>query len=239
MAIFTDGFESGDFSAWSGSSVTSGDSAVVTGLSSHHGLYSGSFATNGGGGVERAYVYRSIDPQSELYARGYFNVQSGLPLLNTGNRFNLLAFLSGSTTLGVLSVRRFDGADVWSISSVAGGQSYASSGPVMGQWYCVEFYVKVASKGGVFRMWVDGVLVLEQTGLDTDAYGDVNSVRSGLVYVEGETQSVSVYGDCIVVSDAYIGPESVKKGGNLAGTMAQMLNSKMLFSAVNPYQLRF
>ena len=77
----------------------------------------------------------------------------------------------------------------------------------MDHWYCVEFYAKIASSGGIFRMWVDGVLVLEQTGLNTASVGTIAQVRTGLTYVSGVTSSLEVYGDCYVMSNNYIGPE--------------------------------
>jgi len=49
-----------------------------------------------------------------------------------------------------------------------------------------------------------------------------------------------MYADCVVVADAYIGPEaaggtSMKKGSSLSATMTQMLNSRMLYSACNRF----
>jgi hypothetical protein len=205
-AIFADGFDSGSFSQWTGSSVTSGETATAVNTQFHHGPYSAKFTTNGGGGTERAYVYKDIEAQSEVYVRGYFYIENGLPLQDNDDRFNLFAFMSGSSTIASLSVRRYSGADIWSITS-NWGTWYASTGPITGQWCCIEFYAKIASTGGTFRMWVNGQLVIERTGLNTASLGNVNSVRAGLVYVYSVTQPVSVYADCLVISNTYIGPE--------------------------------
>jgi hypothetical protein len=204
--IFQDGFESGSFSQWSGPTVTSGETATVVNTLPHHGSYGARFTTNGGGGTERAYVYKSVSAQSELYVRGYFNIQSGLPLSSADNRFNLFAFQGGSATIASLGVRRSGSADLWSITSIA-GTWYASSGPSMNRWYCVEFYAKIDSTAGILRMWVDGILVLERTGLNTASAGSITQVRTGLVYVYNVANSVTVYSDCHVMSNTYIGTE--------------------------------
>jgi hypothetical protein len=205
-SLFSDGFESGSFSKWSGPSVTSGETATVVGTLPHHGTYGARFTSNAGGGFESAYVYKSI-ASSELYVRGYFNIANGLPLQDTDDRFNLLALQSGTSyTIASAGVRRSGGVDRWSITSSA-GTWLASVGPSMDHWYCVEFYAKIASSGGIFRMWVDGVLVLEQTGLNTASVGTIAQVRTGLTYVSGVTSSLEVYGDCYVMSNNYIGTE--------------------------------
>ena len=60
------------------------------------GSYGARFTTNGGGATERAYAYKNIDPQSELYVRAYVNIAAGLPLGADNNRFNLFSFMNTS-----------------------------------------------------------------------------------------------------------------------------------------------
>jgi hypothetical protein len=204
--LFNDGFESGSFSMWTGPTVTSGETATVLGVLPHHGSYSARFTSNGGGGTERAYITRSIAAPSGLYVRGYFNIASGLPLQDANDRFNIYALQNGATTIASLGVRRSGTSDLWSLTSNV-GTWYASSGPSMNTWYCVEFYALVASSGGIFRVWVNGQLIIEQTGLNTAGAGSVNSVRTGLAYVYSITNSVTLYSDCYVFSGNYVGTE--------------------------------
>ena len=56
---------------------------------------------------------------------------------------------------------------------------------------------------------MDGVKILDLTGLNTDSYGDVKQIRFGINYGKNIQNSVDVYGDCAVVSNAYIGTELV------------------------------
>jgi hypothetical protein len=206
--LFADGFESGDFSQWTGVSTTSGETATVVSNVLYDGSYGARFTTNGGGGTERAYIYKNIDPQSELYVRTYVNIADGLPLDADTNRFNLISFMNGATILANMGVIRNNGVDVWDIYSSV-GIFYANSGPSMDQWYCVEFYIKTdpdLADQATLSVWVDGQLILTQTGLNIG--GTVNSVRTELVFVSGITHTLDVYSDNIVISNNYIGPES-------------------------------
>ena len=75
--------------------TTSGENAVVVNTLNHGGSYSAGFTSNGNGGLEAAYSYKTMSPQSELYARGYFYVsQSGIS--GDGSRFYFIRFKAGA-----------------------------------------------------------------------------------------------------------------------------------------------
>ena len=57
-----------------GVTTTTGETATVVSNLRYEGSYGARFTTNGGGGTERAYIYKNIDPQSELYVRAYVNI---------------------------------------------------------------------------------------------------------------------------------------------------------------------
>jgi hypothetical protein len=57
-------------------------------------------------------------------------------------------------------------------------------------------------------MYVDGVKVLQTTGIDTSYYGNASSINFGLSEVMNVQNSLRVYGDCFILSESYIGPES-------------------------------
>jgi len=58
--LFSDGFESGSFNRWNGTSRTSRETTSVVTSPVYAGSYSAGFRSNGGGGTERAYAYRSV-----------------------------------------------------------------------------------------------------------------------------------------------------------------------------------
>jgi hypothetical protein len=214
QSIFEDGFESGDFSAWSGTTMVSGETATVGYASGHHGNYGASFTSNGGK-FERSCSYEKISESNELYARGYFYVsESGINV--SGDSLYFIMFLNGSNgkdaNLAYAGWSRKGGVDStqWCLT-VRNGTRYIdvhSPSPVCitGQWYCVELHWKNDPLVGLAEMWVDGVLVCSSRGLDTAAYGGADTCRFGLAEINGGKTVVSL--DCVEINTVYIGPES-------------------------------
>ena len=211
-SVFDDGFESGDFSKWTGTTTSSGESALVVDTLPHHGNRHGQFTSNGGSDTEHAYCYKVIDKE-ELYARGYFYVAGDLPLADNGDRFYFLRFRANDQSLTGAGIRRNDGVDSWILYARDGsgwiGPFYASS-PVVEEhrWYCVELYWKKASSYGLVEMYVDGEKVLEVGNIDTADFGNVDEVDFGMVSATNVQNRLTVYGDCFTLSNAYIGPET-------------------------------
>ena len=208
-AVFEDGFESGGFSNWAGTSVSVGDSASVASVLPHHGVYHGSFTSNGGDSWESAYSYTDID-EDEVYARGYFYVDEGMPLVDDNDRFYFLRFRAEGMSLTGAGIRRDGGVDKWILYGKDGeagvGPVYASA-VEMGRWYCVELHWEKGSDDGLVELYVDGEKVLEMGDIDTSYYGNVDEIDFGLISATHLHNSVVIYGDCLVVSDEYIGSE--------------------------------
>ena len=77
--FFEDDFESVSFIKWIGTSTSSGETASISSAIYHHGSHSGSYTSNGNGGYENSYSYKSLSSMSDLHVRGYFYVsQSGI-----------------------------------------------------------------------------------------------------------------------------------------------------------------
>ena len=205
--IFQDGFESGDFYQWNGTLYTAGETGTVTGARSYSGINSARFTSDGSGGVERAYVFSSISSVPEIYIRAQVYISAGMPLVHDGDRFNIIAASAavGGGVISSVSVQRSGGVDKWAIRSPV-GTWFASSGPSMGQWYAVEFYVKIGVTDGIVRLWVNEQKVIERTSLNTAGQGDIGSVRFGLPFIYGVTGSVYLYGDSFTLSSSHISP---------------------------------
>jgi len=76
--IFSDGFESGDFSAWTGTAKSSGETCEVESADPHHGTYNAKFYSDGGWN-QYAYCYKDITGQTIIYARTYFKETTAFP----------------------------------------------------------------------------------------------------------------------------------------------------------------
>lgn len=210
--IFEDNFETGDFSKWTGISVSSGETATVVNLKPHHGIYNGRFASDARTSSEYAYCYRSID-NTEVYARGYVYVPRGLPLNDNGDRFYFMRLRAGSQSLSGVGIRRNNGVDRWILYGSDGsglvGPSYAGSSTIQtGRWYCVELHWKKDASQGLVEVYVDGTKILQITGIDTSYYGNANKVDFGLISATSVQQAQIIYGDCFKLATAYIGPEA-------------------------------
>jgi len=211
-AILENGFESGSFSAWSGTSVSSGETASVTNTMSHHGIYSAIFTSNGGGGWERARCYKSTASFSELYVRAYVLVsQSGI--VDNDDRIHFIRLRTETNEAVFAGWRKTGGLIKWTIAVRHGTgwvDAYSASRPSLNRWYCVELYWKKDSVNGLSKLWVDGTMVCSVSGKNTAYVGDVNRVDFGLaqLFSCGVTK---VYGDCWATSTTYIDPEPVVK----------------------------
>ena len=225
---FADGFESGGFGQWSGKSSSSGESAGVVNTLSHHGLYSGRFASNGGGVNEFTYAYKTIPSSSALYLRGNFYVNAS-GLVEEGDRFYLLGIFAGSNGLAYAGWRKTGGVVKWCLVIKNGTTTlyaYSTSSPLLDKWYYAELHWARSTSAGHGELWVDGSKVITISGKNTAAYGDANSVRFGLPLLVG-CGSSKVYGDCCVVSTAYVGPEPIFKDSFESGSFGMWSGSSV------------
>jgi hypothetical protein len=211
VAFFDDGFESGDFNMWKGTVTSYGETATVRNWQPHHGSFHGRFTSNGEGDMENAYCYTTIDA-GEVYAKGYFYIARGLPLTDNGDRFYFLRFRAGSQSLAGVGIRHNGGIDCWVVYARSGsgwiGPIFTSSPPIeTGRWYCIEFHWKRDASQGLVEMYIDGVEVLEIAGIDTAYFGNVDTIDFGLISVTDVQNDLIVYGDCLILSERYIGPE--------------------------------
>ena len=206
--LFEDGFESGSFNAWDGTSRTSGESVSISTSREHHGNRSAYFSSNNGGGTERSYTYKSVEGSSELYVRGYFYVSTS-GTVNRYDRFQLMTLRAGSTNVAYVGWYRTSSGLRWFLSIRSGSSTvtaYSSTIPSTGQWYGVELHWMEDSTNGLGELWVNGVKVISLTGRNTAYYGDVTSVRYGLPELYS-CSSTRVYLDCVKIGNSYIGLE--------------------------------
>lgn len=203
--IFSDGFESGDFSAWTGTVTGGSGSATVQSTIKHHGTYAAKFSI-GAASADSAYAYKDFAGQTTIFGRIYLQL-SDLP--TSGDYFTVLRFSVGATKVGQINIKNIGGTmniqlrryypdDVTSDAIIT---------MLADTWYYVELkFVKHASTGE-YRAYWEGVEEIAMTGLDTSGAPDVTRVNVGVVY-ENEAGARDLYVDCVVVSDAYIGTEA-------------------------------
>ena len=201
--LFSDGFESGDFSAWTGTEARGAGSISVSSTQKHHGNYAAYQNSPTVDGGDRGLCYKNLAAGvNVVYLRAYFYFPlsfewAGSILIKLGDVADLRLMAMPSS------------ASILRSHNYATDIEYDSSAFVtlLNTWYCLELAVLVDSTNGWIRGWFDANLVLNQT-----------SINTGTTYVSGVTVGncynwvpTEFYWDCVVVADAYIGPEGPPK----------------------------
>lgn len=205
--LFSDGFESGGFGAWSGLSLSSGTTGVVTGAAAYQGSYGASFGSSGVSGYLNAYCYESIASASDIFARSYFYItQSGIT--SSGARFYFMVFTAGGNPVAYAGWRMVGSVVEWDLLIRAGTgwiDAYNSSSISTGQWISAELNWYENSTSGYANLYINGQLTCSIQGQNTASFGGVDTVRVGLpeLYNCGPT---TVYCDSVVISTTYNGP---------------------------------
>ncbi len=244
--IFNDGFESGNTSAWTGTTVTTGETAAANSTIKHTGSYSLKCTTNGGGGTENAYVSYVFDvTQAELYLRSYVYIDTN-GIDAAGDSIDFMRVRVGTTLLAHFGMRMTSGVVRWWAQCRSGTSyidTYATStaAPSTGQWYCIEGHWKNSSTAGGVELYVNGVSVLSTWTRDTDNYGNADRVMFGIAETSGVAASVT-FSDCAFISTTYVGPEttsnldsSFSTGNNFAVAPKVTFNNNVSYGLSESY----
>jgi hypothetical protein len=167
-----------------------------------------------------AYAYKSFTARKEYYARAYIYFEK-LPNIAEDNGAVRVLGLYGTLPPDTKS------SPVFGLQRKAGVLKFAAKArtaeatpsypefvvddplPEAGKWYCVEIYSKRGT-GAKVMVWIDGVLVIDQTLSGTDAddtLPTLNNLRCGIHAVTGCTTNFEceVFVDAVVVSTEPIG----------------------------------
>lgn len=205
--IFEDGFESGDFSAWDSTYVTSGDTLQVTSSTSHSGSYCMEYGIDNPD-TDVAYAVKGLGSSyTTIHVRLYAKVASSTLSATSYVGFLILRDQSEGKTR--VSLRWFGDGHLGIGYRKDGVWNTAESTTTMstGAWHCLEVKCVIDSTNGEYRVWLDGTEVsdLTQTGIDTTTGSTSTLLRVGNSGSAG-SGSVTIYEDDVVVADSYIGP---------------------------------
>lgn len=204
--VFSDGFESGNFNAWTG---TSGSNSIVT-SPIHTGSKAAQLDTTSG------FIWKDLgDTYPTLYARMYWRI-SDLP---ANNKFVDLIDLSAGqgaySPVADVGYGQVGGVYNWYTRLMGEyAQGYIQTIDV-DTWYCIEIKCVVSATVGEIRVWINGVERITRTGLNM---GSTNLGRVYAMFYQAPW-AANVFYDCVVVADAYIGPESEMQ--NLSFALSQ------------------
>jgi hypothetical protein len=204
--IFSDGFESQDFGAWT---HIYGSPDVVSDVK-----YAGSYgAFVNASGTHSCYygAEYSAGWGNHLFARGYYKFD--VSTSDWVNRFcTYISNWSGSDDLiaDVVLGHWQNNEYHWALEVLNGTSivlSVESSNFALNTsaWYCIELEVFIDGSAGYAKMYVDDVLVASLIGVDNNKYGNPNHVGFGQLYYSRSGEAV--WWDCCVIADSYIGLE--------------------------------
>jgi hypothetical protein len=214
--LFSDGFESGDFSEWTGTDTKAGCSITASTDYAHHGSYSAEAYLDGNQVDDHAWVYKALSPANDdTYTRLYFYFPSlpsgtsrGVHVVehetDSGSGYRgLVGILDDSGTTKLHVVIRFDEMEYRQF------EEYSFSAET---WYCLELRTKRetadGNDDGIFQVWIDGELAYSLTEVGNYGQGNVDRVNvGGHLWWTSPTVESTVYVDCVVVADTYIGEE--------------------------------
>jgi uncharacterized repeat protein (TIGR02543 family) len=210
QSILEDGFESGNFGAWTTTSTGSsgsGETLSITSSQVYSGVYAASFSSNGDGGYEKAYLAETLDPTlSTVYVQGVFCLtQNGI--VENGDKIKLIELRAGSSIIAAAGVIERSGTLRWWLETRDGTswiETYSTTTTAdLSAWTTIELqWINDAANGGA-TLLVNDATVLQVTGDNTSNYGSCTQVRMGLaeLYNCGAT---TLLVDDVVISEQEI-----------------------------------
>lgn len=159
-AFFSDGFESGDLSAWDGSATGTGDSV---GASTDHAI-TGTYSLKGevdNVSTARARVHKDFTGQTTIYATAYIFLD---PAFATSNTVEVLYFTEPGQQILTAQIKDDMTLDLW---NEIVGERYTSTATITaGEWHTLEMQAVIDGASSEARLWFDGNLEIEETGID-------------------------------------------------------------------------
>ena len=176
LTSFSDGFESGRFSAWTARETNLGTVTVST-ARVQDGSYSARGVVNTDGGW--AVVYKDISSTTTIYWQSYVWISSqNIP---SGGIAKFMEILNDWEPVARFGVINSDGTLHWALSygDGSGSETFITSTDTasLGKWYSVEIAANANSNTGWTRLWIDGVLKLQNTNVDTGS--EINRITVG------------------------------------------------------------
>jgi len=179
--LFEDGFETGDFSAWSGTVTTENEFATVEDPSSFDNTHSAKFSSNGNSPFEAAFCYKTYLSLSQMCTSGSFRLTSS-GITSNDNCFYLIALKSGRDGVVYAGWRQVAGIVKWNLLVRNGtdwASAYSEASPILNTWYSVKLFWNEDPSTGHAELYVNGVLTCSLSNMNTTIQGE-DQIRFGL-----------------------------------------------------------
>jgi len=187
--LFSDGFETGGFSAWNGGSAVNMTVETAT-------AHTGHAAEASVGNLAYSATKTLPSTYSTVYVRTYFRLHSrstnvGIDRVRTASGIDILHLYVDNAT-GQLGLRN----DVSGVSILSGHLVTVDA------WHSIETKVVISGPSSTIQVWLDGV---DQTGLDSTT-SNLGTSNVGQVMIgDSNARTLDAFWDDVAVSGAPIG----------------------------------
>jgi hypothetical protein len=187
--LFSDGFETGDFSNWTSN----------TGLvAQQQERYSGSWAARGTSANGTTWAFRTLSSTySELYLRIRFKVVSQ----GSSSTLNMMKLRTSSGT-SLLGLYRHYNGRLGYRNDIAANATTSSTVVTTGVWHTVQIRVRVDGTAGVTETWLDGVRIGDLSRAEDFGTTPIGRIQIG-ENSSGRTYDVAI--DDVATSTGFIG----------------------------------
>jgi hypothetical protein len=158
--FFSDGFESGDFSAWDASTTGTGDTVSASTERANTGSYALRAEVDNVPDA-RARVHKDFAGRTTITATAYIFLD---PAFSTSNTVEVLYFTVPSQQILTAQIKDDMTLDLW---NEIVGERYTSTATITaGEWHTLEMQAVINGASSEARLWFDGNLEIEATGID-------------------------------------------------------------------------
>lgn len=205
--VFESGFETNDFSEWTGTVEEVGDSSTVQGSIVHMGSYAANFSLDGSGADKALAYYQWFNSTNPFFVRIHFRTDT---LPSSGDCTFMIALKDeASANIMRLWIENSGGSHYLELRHYIPTQvdeSYQYDFAV-DTWYHIEVKFNRDGSNGEYKVYLEDSLVINQTGLDTTGAGVDYLLYVGWSFVAGSLYATNAYVDSVAVDTSYIGPE--------------------------------
>ena len=178
---FKDDFENGDFSRWSGTYASQGETFAVVNETAYRNLHSARFSSDGNSLFEAGYCYKTLTSLSELQISAYFKVAySGITADDA--RFYLIVLKVAGNSVAYVGWRQVAGVVKWNLlvrTGIGWASDYSDTSPLVNKWYSVKLAWFEDPLNGHAELYVEDVLACSIENIKTATSGQTE-IRFGL-----------------------------------------------------------
>jgi len=232
--IFSNGYEEGDFSAWTAAGVSGvGATAEVIAGAAYAGSYGGHFAVTTGNVNSRGYAYKTFTAPANNFVAGQARFKA--PAADAGAQFEFFR-LNRVGTGQILMLRCINGTWELQIRNKDGTftSQDLSAGLALNTWYLIEMTYDGSGANPVGKCYIDGV-----------ERASITDTTTGTLYVPDQVETRvkeiasgngEAYYDEVRAADAYIGTGATEASTRLAAASTLQVVASQRLSAKSQLQ---